>query len=61
MAFAVAGPTVVVLQRNADGWLPSLSGALWASVAAAMILFAIVAALNETAWRLLPRSPSIVW
>ncbi len=54
MALAVAGPTVVVLQQNAGGWLPSLSGALWASVAAAMILFAVVAALNETAWRLLP-------
>ena len=54
MALAVAGPTVVVLQQNLGGWLPSLSGALWASVAAAMILFAVVAALNETAWRLLP-------
>jgi len=54
MALAVAGPTVVVLQQNLGGWLPSLSGALWASVAAAMILFAVIAALNETAWRLLP-------
>jgi ABC-type uncharacterized transport system permease subunit len=53
MALAVAGPMVVVLQ-NLGGWLPSLSGALWASVAAAMILFAVIAALNETAWRLLP-------
>ena len=54
MALAVAGPVVVVLQQNLGGWLPSLSGALWASVAAAMILFAVIAALNDTAWRLLP-------
>ena len=41
-------------RQNVGGWLPSLSGALWVSVAAAMILFAVIAVLNETAWRLLP-------
>ena len=54
LALAVVGPTVLVAVQNAGGWLPSLSGALWVSVAAAMILFALVAVLNETAWRLLP-------
>ncbi len=51
---AVAGPTCLVVVQNAGGWQPSLSGALWVSVAAAMMLFAIIVALNETAWRLLP-------
>ena len=54
LALAVAGPTTLVAVQNAGGWMPSLSGSLWVSVAAAMILFAVVAALNETAWRLLP-------
>ncbi|HEY2110581.1 MAG TPA: hypothetical protein VGH25_02520, partial [Dongiaceae bacterium] len=54
LALAVVGPTLLVAVQNAGGWLPSLSGALWVSVAAAMILFALVAVLNETAWRLLP-------
>ncbi len=53
LALAVAGPTTMVVVQNAGGWAPSLSGSLWVSVMAAMVLFAIVAALNETAWRLL--------
>ncbi len=51
---AVAGPAGLVTVQNAGGWQPSLSGAVWVSVAAAMILFAVIAALNESAWRLLP-------
>jgi ABC-type uncharacterized transport system permease subunit len=51
---AVAGPTCLVVVQNAGGWRPSLSGALWVSVAAALILFAVVVALNDQAWRLLP-------
>jgi ABC-type uncharacterized transport system permease subunit len=54
LALAVVGPSLLVAVQNAGGWLPSLSDALWVSVAAALILFAVVAALNETAWRLLP-------
>jgi ABC-type uncharacterized transport system permease subunit len=54
LALAVAGPTALVAVQNASGWLPSLSGSLWVSVTAAMILFAVVAARNDTAWRLLP-------
>jgi ABC-type uncharacterized transport system permease subunit len=54
LAAAAAGPSTLVAVLNAGGWHPSLSGALWVSVAAAMLLFAVVAALNETAWRLLP-------
>jgi len=54
LGLAVAGPTLLVALHNAGGWSPSLSGSLWVSVAAAMILFAIVASLSETAWRLLP-------
>ena len=51
---AVLGPVGLVAVQNAGGWQPSLSGAVWVSVAAAMILFAVIVALNETAWRLLP-------
>src|SRR5215469_434467 len=54
LAVAAAGPTTLVAVLNANGWHPSLSGALWASVVATMLLFALVAALNEAAWRLLP-------
>jgi ABC-type uncharacterized transport system permease subunit len=54
LVVALAGPTTLVAVQNADGWHPSLSGALWVSVAATMILFAVVSALNEAAWRLLP-------
>ena len=51
---AVLGPASLVTVQNAGGWQPSLSGALWVGIAAAMFLFAVVAALNEAAWRLLP-------
>ncbi len=51
---AVLGPASLVAVQNAGGWEPSLSGSLWVSVAAAMIIFAVIVALNETAWRLLP-------
>ncbi len=54
LALGVAGPTTLVAVQNAGGWIPSLSGSLWVGVAAAMVLFAVIAALNETAWRLLP-------
>jgi ABC-type uncharacterized transport system, permease component len=42
------------LQQNLGGWLPSLSGALWASVAAAMILFRRHRRSQRHGWRLLP-------
>ena len=51
---AVLGPASLMAVQNAGGWQPSLSGALWVCVAAAMILFAVIVALDETAWRLLP-------
>jgi ABC-type uncharacterized transport system permease subunit len=51
---AVIGPASLVAVQNAGGWQPSLSGAIWVSVAASMMLFAVIAALNESAWRLLP-------
>ena len=51
---AVVGPASLVAVQNAGGWQASLSGALWVSAAAALILFAVTAALNESAWRLLP-------
>ena len=54
LALAVAGPTTLVAVQNAAGWLPSLSGSLWVSATATMVLFAVVTALNEAAWRLLP-------
>jgi ABC-type uncharacterized transport system permease subunit len=51
---AVLGPVSLIAAQNVDRWQPSLSGAIWAGVAAAMILFAVIVALNEVAWRLLP-------
>jgi ABC-type uncharacterized transport system permease subunit len=50
----VVGPASLVAVQNAGGWQPSLSGAIWVSVAASMMLFAVIVALNESAWRLLP-------
>ena len=54
LALAVAGPTIQVAAANAEGWHASFSGALWVSADAALILFVVAAALNDTAWRLLP-------
>lgn len=54
LALAVAGPTIQVAAANAQGWHASFGGALWASADAALILFVVAAALNDTAWRLLP-------
>lgn len=54
LALAVAGPTIQVAAANAQGWQASFAGALWVSADAALVLFAIAVALNETAWRLLP-------
>lgn len=51
---AAVGPASLVAVQNAGGWEASLSGSLWVGVAAAMILFAVIAALNDSAWRLLP-------
>jgi ABC-type uncharacterized transport system permease subunit len=54
LALAVVGPTTQVAVANAGGWQPSLSGALWVSADAALILFAVAAAMDDSAWRLLP-------
>lgn len=56
VVLAAAGPLmrVVALLGNNNTWQTSLAAALWVSVAASMAVFAGVAAMTRTAWRLLP-------
>jgi ABC-type uncharacterized transport system permease subunit len=54
LAVAVAGPLVVAVAHLWQGWLTSLSAALWVSIAASMVLFAIISLLTPQGWRLTP-------
>jgi ABC-type uncharacterized transport system permease subunit len=49
---AAVGPAAWCAAQIPQTWDPSLSAALWACVAAGMIVFAGVAAINDQAWRL---------
>ena len=52
LAVAVAGPIVVTINEVAQGWLTSLSAALWLSIAASMIMFVGVSLSTRQGWRL---------
>ena len=51
---AVAGPVALSLVHFADAWRTGLSDALWVSIAASLIIYALLAALAREAWRLTP-------
>ncbi len=54
LAVAVAGPLVWVVVQSADAWHTGLSMALWVTIAASMVTFAVIVLLVPTAWRLTP-------
>lgn len=54
LVVAVAGPLAWVFAHTAGGWNPSLGSALWITIAATLLIFAVVALVTEEAWRLLP-------
>ncbi len=54
LAVAVAGPLVWTVVQMSGHWQAGISTSLWVTIAASMIVFAIVALLNEKAWRLTP-------
>ena len=54
IALAVAGPGAWALSQIEGAWRAGLSVALWVTIAAAMALFATLAAATREAWRLAP-------
>jgi ABC-type uncharacterized transport system permease subunit len=54
LAVAVVGPLVVAVAHLWQGWLTGLSAALWVSIAASMVLFAVISLLTPHGWRLTP-------
>ncbi len=52
LAVAVAGPLVWVWVELAPGWRTGFTPALWATVAATLVLFAIAASVTREGWRL---------
>jgi ABC-type uncharacterized transport system permease subunit len=54
VAVAVAGPTAYSLVRLGGAWQTGLSAALWVSIAASMVIFAVLAFVDREAWRLRP-------
>lgn len=54
LAVAVAGPLAWVFAHTAGGWSPSLGSALWITIAATLLVFAVVVLVTDHAWRLLP-------
>lgn len=54
LAVAVAGPLVWVIVKMSGSWQTGLSTTLWVTVAASMIIFALLSVLNDKAWLLTP-------
>jgi ABC-type uncharacterized transport system permease subunit len=54
LAVAVAGSAVAAVDKMAQGWLSSLSAALWLIIVASLVMFVVVSAATTHAWRLLP-------
>ncbi|HLB81062.1 MAG TPA: hypothetical protein VJJ77_11220, partial [Dongiaceae bacterium] len=52
LAVALAGTLSFAAAQIAQGWLTGLATALWASIAASLVVFAALAALTREAWRL---------
>jgi len=54
LGVAVTGPLVWVLAKTVNAWQTDLSTALWATIAASMVLFAAIAAVTRHGWQLTP-------
>jgi ABC-type uncharacterized transport system permease subunit len=51
---ATAGPLLWAVVQLHSGWHAGFSATLWVSVAASLVLFALLAALTPDGWRLMP-------
>ena len=54
LGVAVAGPLTWSVVQISGEWRTGLSTALWVTIAASMLIFAVVTILAENAWRLTP-------
>ncbi|MBC8268255.1 MAG: cytochrome c biogenesis protein CcsA [Rhodospirillaceae bacterium] len=54
LAVAVSGPLVWVIVKMSGAWQTGLSTTLWVTIAASMMIFAVLTVLNDKAWRLTP-------
>jgi ABC-type uncharacterized transport system permease subunit len=54
LAVAIAGPAVAAIDKLAQGWLSSLSAALWLIIVASLVVFVVVSAVTTHGWRLAP-------
>ncbi len=54
LAVAVAGPLSWAVAQSSGAWHTGLSTTLWVTIAASMVLFAVIVMLSPTAWRLTP-------
>lgn len=54
LAFAIAGPALLVVEHSGPAWQTGLSATLWITIAATLTLYAIAAAAFRHAWRLTP-------
>lgn len=54
LAVAVAGTAVAAIDKLAQGWLSSLSAALWLSIVASLVMFVVVCVATRHGWRLAP-------
>lgn len=52
VVIAMIGPGYWLVSAGAHGWTRDLTGALWASVAATTVVYAIVSILTRAGWRL---------
>lgn len=54
LAVAAAGPLAWVAAQTSDGWQTGFAGALWLTVAGSVLVFILLAATADNAWRLAP-------
>lgn len=54
LAVALVGTLAWVYVRQSAGWSTGISTALWLTIAACLIIFALVSAISDNAWRLTP-------
>jgi ABC-type uncharacterized transport system permease subunit len=54
LVIATTGPIVWIFTNMSDTWQTGLSMTFWIIIAVSMIIFAVIAVLNDNAWRLTP-------
>lgn len=54
LAVGLAGPLAWVIVQMSGSWQTGLSPALWATITASILIFAIIAISVDQAWRLIP-------